>query len=54
MTIHGLSNRAPPTKLNKSITFNNKIANTPNILPIVSPSNSQTLSNPQHTNKQIH
>ena len=29
-TIHGLSNRAPPTTLNKSITLNyNKIANTP-------------------------
>ena len=28
-TIHGLSNRAPPTTLNNSITFNNKITNTP-------------------------
>ena len=28
-TIHGLSNRAPPITLNNSITFNNKIANTP-------------------------
>ena len=28
-TIHGLSNRAPPTTHNNSITFNNKIANTP-------------------------
>ena len=28
-TIHGLSNRAPPTTLNNSITFNNKIINTP-------------------------
>ena len=33
-----------------SITFNNKITNTPrNILQIVSPNNSQTLSNTQHT-----
>ena len=47
--IHGLSNRAPPTTLNKSITFNNKIATHPNILRIVSPNNSQTLSNMQHT-----
>ena len=29
MTIHGLSNRAPPHTLNTSITFNNKIATTP-------------------------
>ena len=29
-TIYGLSNRAPPTTHNNSITFNNKIANTPN------------------------
>ena len=29
-TIHGLSNRAPPHTLNTSITFNNKIATTPN------------------------
>ena len=28
-TIHGLSNIAPATTLNNSITFNNKIANTP-------------------------
>ena len=28
-TIHGLSNRAPPTTHNNSITFNNKIATTP-------------------------
>ena len=28
-TIYGLSNRAPPTTHNNSITFNNKIANTP-------------------------
>ena len=28
-TIHGLSNRAPPTTLNNPITFNNKITNTP-------------------------
>ena len=28
-TIHGLSNRAPPTILNKSITFHNKVGNTP-------------------------
>ena len=28
-TIHGLFNRAPPTTHNNSITFNNKIANTP-------------------------
>ena len=28
-TIHVLSNRAPPTTLNYSITFNNKITNTP-------------------------
>ena len=28
-TIHGLSNRAPPTTHNNSITFNNKIKNTP-------------------------
>ena len=28
-TIHGLSNRAPPTTHNNSITFNNKITNTP-------------------------
>ena len=27
-TTHGLSNRAPPTTLNNSITFNNKITNT--------------------------
>ena len=27
-TIHGLSNRAPPTTLNNSITLNNKITNT--------------------------
>ena len=27
-TIHGLSNRALPTTLNNSITFNNKITNT--------------------------
>ena len=27
-TIHGVSNRAPPTTLNNSITFNNKITNT--------------------------
>ena len=29
-TIHGLSNRAPPSTHNNFITFNNKIANTPN------------------------
>ena len=29
-TIHVISNRAPPTTLNNSITFNNKITNTPN------------------------
>ena len=28
-TIHGLSNRAPPSTLNTSITFSNKIATTP-------------------------
>ena len=28
-TIHGLSNRPPPTTLNNSITFKNKITNTP-------------------------
>ena len=28
-TIHGLSNRAPPSTLNTAITFNNKIATTP-------------------------
>ena len=28
-TIHGLSNRAPPTTLNNSVTFNNKITNIP-------------------------
>ena len=28
-TIHGLSNRAPPATLNRSITFNSKITNTP-------------------------
>ena len=28
-TIHGLSNRAPPTTLNNCITFNNNITNTP-------------------------
>ena len=28
-TIHGLSKRPPPATLNRSITFNNKIANTP-------------------------
>ena len=28
--IHGLSNRAPPHPLNTSITFNNKVATTPN------------------------
>ena len=28
-TIHGISNRAPPSPLNTSITFNNKIATTP-------------------------
>ena len=28
-TIHSLSNRAPPTTLNNSITLNNKITNTP-------------------------
>ena len=28
-TIHGLSNRSPPTTLNNSITFNNKPVNTP-------------------------
>ena len=48
-TIHGLSNRAPPHTLNTSITFNNKIATNPNTLRIVSPNNSQTLSNTQHT-----
>ena len=31
-TIHGISNRAPPTTFNKSITFNNKIANTPKLI----------------------
>ena len=53
-TIDGLSNRAspPPPTLNTSITFNNKITTTPNILRIVSPNNSQTLSNTQ--DKQIH
>ena len=29
-TIHGLFNRAPPPTLNTAITFNNKIATTPN------------------------
>ena len=28
-TLHGLSNRAPPTTHNNSITFNKKITNTP-------------------------
>ena len=28
-TIHGLSNRAPPSTINTSITFNNKITTTP-------------------------
>ena len=46
-TIHGLSNRAPPTTLNNSITLNNKITN---ILRIVSPNNSQTLAYTQHKN----
>ena len=49
-TIHGLSNRAPPTTHNNSITFNNKITNTPK--HIASPNNSQTPSKMQ--NKQIH
>ena len=48
-TIHGLSNRAPPPTLNSSTTFNNKIQPHPNILRIVSPNNSQTLLNTQHT-----
>ena len=47
-TIHGLSNRAPPTTHN-SITFNNKITNTLKHIAIVSTNNSQTLSNTQHT-----
>ena len=46
-TRHGLSNRAPPTTHNNSITFNNKITNTPK--HIVSPGNSQTPSDTQHT-----
>ena len=48
-TIHGISNRAPPTTHNNSITFNNKISYTPNLLRIVLPNNSQTPSNTQHT-----
>ena len=43
----GLSYRAPPPTLNTSITFNN--IQHPNILRIISPNNSQTLSNTQHT-----
>ena len=48
-TIHGLSNREPPHTLNTSITFNNKIATTPKHMRIVSPNNSQTLSNTKQT-----
>ena len=49
-TIHGLSKGAPPTTHNNSITFNNKIINTPkHIFRIVSLNNSQTPSNTQHT-----
>ena len=48
-TIHGLSNRAPPNTHNNSITFNNKIANTPKHIANYFTNNSQTPSNTQHT-----
>ena len=48
-TIHGLFNRAPSTTLNNSITFNNKIANTPKHIANCFTNNSQTLSSTQHT-----
>ena len=49
-TIHGISNRTPPTSHNNSITFNNKITNTPkHIANCFTKQISQTLSNTQHT-----
>ena len=48
-TIYGLSNRAPSTTLNKSITFNNKITNTPNYIANCF---TKQFTNTQHT-KQI-
>ena len=48
-TIHGLSNRAPPTTFNNSITFNNKITNTSKHIANCFTKHLQTLSNTQHT-----
>ena len=51
-TIHSLSNRAPPTTLNNTITFNNNITTTPKDIANVSPNISQTLSNTQDKQHQ--
>ena len=49
-TIPGLSNRAPPTILNNSITFNNKMTNTPKHIANCF---TKQFTNTQHT-KQIY
>ena len=49
-TIHGLSNRAPPATLNRSITFNNKIENTPkHIANCVTKQFTNTVKHATHT-----
>ena len=48
-TINGLSSRAPPTTLNNSIIFNNKITTTRKHIANCFPNNSQNLSDTQHT-----
>ena len=47
-TIHGLSNRLPPPRLNTSKTFNNKITTTPKNIANCSSNNSQTLWTTKH------
>ena len=50
-TIHGISNRAPPTTLNNSITNNNKITNTPK--PIVNCFTKQFTNTVKHATHKI-